>query len=154
MLGSLGFFYHDKKEKQCIQNVHEFVGKYIDAEIKRQKTSDTKGTNKAQGTVGSARYNMLSAMVGQTSDHSAIQNNVIQGFIASHDTTAFLISNVVWVLARHPRVWTELRAEIKEQINTDPELTFDTPGRIQLLNDVLDESEQTHVPPFMLHVTR
>lgn len=84
---------------------------------------------------------MLDRMITQTSDRAAIRSTAIQSFIAAHDTTGFLISNIFWNLARHPAVWMKLRGQFIDRVGLHSELTFDHSQKVPYLRSVIYESK-------------
>ena len=84
---------------------------------------------------------MLDSMIQQTDDRVAVRNDVLQAFIAVHETTAYLISNIIWLFARHPEVYANLRAEVFQEIGLDASLTFDNVAKISLIKNIANEGE-------------
>jgi cytochrome P450 len=67
-----------------------------------------------------------------------LRNLIVQVMMASTETTASLVSNVICVLATHPSVFAELRAEVLAQ--GDETLDFNRLGRMKYLHSVITES--------------
>ena len=59
--------------------------------------------------------------------------------MAAQETTSVLISNVFFLLARHPNVWQRLRQEALSL--GDDEIGVDTLQKLKYLRNVLNESE-------------
>lgn len=137
-LGPLQFLHRSSKWKESNQANQVFIEKYVDRAVTRKHSTAT--TQEKTGTAGAKkRPVLLDAMAEQSSDREKLRNEAIQAFIAAHETTACLISNLFWILARHPEMWAKLRAEA--QTLGDGPLNFDGPMVLKYLRNVINESE-------------
>ena len=83
-------------------------------------------------------------MAQETEDKTELRDQIIQGMMANQETTAVLISNVLFLLARHPKEWETLR---NEMLRFRPgELTFETLRECPRLRNVLSESKRCMAP--------
>jgi cytochrome P450 len=124
--------------KAC-RKVHDFADVYVDRVLEyrqKQKVTDDQSTRN--------KRTLLYNMALQTDNRIVLRSQIIQAMMASTDTTASLVSMVVWNLARHRDMLTQLRAEILA-IGTKP-LDFDQLGRIKLLQNIITESTSTLLP--------
>lgn len=80
---------------------------------------------------------LLDNLAQQTTDRNEIRNQIIQGMMASQDTTSVLISNTVFLLSRDTSTWERLRAEAIA-IGSTP-LTAEGIRKSKLLHNVLYE---------------
>jgi cytochrome P450 len=55
--------------------------------------------------------------VRQTNDRRQIRDELINGLIAGRDTTAGLLSNLFFLLAKHQEAWTKLQDEVNSALN-------------------------------------
>lgn len=83
---------------------------------------------------------LLHAMAEQTNNKTELRNESLQALMAAQETTAVLISNVFFVLSRHPSVWQQLRVEVLSLMSQ--ELNFDLLQNMKYLRKVLNESER------------
>ena len=101
-------FYRDVKE----------VHRYIDSHVERalELRSRLKSAGGKQGFEGSGeeagRYIFMHELSKVTEDREVLRDELLTLFFAGSDTTAALLSNLFFVLARRPDVWRVLRAEI------------------------------------------
>ena len=58
------------------------------------------------------KYVLADELVRTHDDRTDIRNQLLNTFLAAHDTTAVLITNVFFNLARHPLVYYKLRTEL------------------------------------------
>ena len=78
-------------------------------------------------------------MAEQINDKMELRNQILQALMAAQETIAVLISNVFFLLSRHPLVWQRLRKEIIAL--GDSVLDVDTLQNLKYLRNVLNESE-------------
>ncbi len=107
--GILSFRYiFDKTWPKAYSRLYSF----IDAHVHRALdfTSRSTETEKVQApTPTDRRYVLLYELAKQIRDPVALRFELINVFLPSRDTTAALLSNVFFQLARHPSYWTQLR---------------------------------------------
>lgn len=109
--------------------VHDFVDRYIERRLKfhNSKFSEDEGD----------RYVFLNELVKETQDPLQIRAELLNVLLAGRDTTAGLLSNAWFVLAKRPDIWAKLRAEV-DQIGSDL-LTFDKMKEMKYLKAFLNE---------------
>lgn len=82
---------------------------------------------------------LLDLMAEVISDRVQLRNEATQAFIAAHETTACLVSNLVYLLARYPTVWSRVREEALSI--GDVPLNFDLPMKLKYLRNVINEGK-------------
>jgi cytochrome P450 len=111
---SIGFgpFKHlppNKKWKEACAVTHRFADHYVNQGLEyRDKLLATKSNMSESSKSNILLYNM----VEETQDRVFLMNQVLQGLIASQDTTSSMLGNVFFLLARHPLVWKKLHREV------------------------------------------
>ena len=133
-LGPLRFLHYNRKFQQSNQVVQNTMDSFVDRAFERKRVAE----NKPQAA-GQKSLLMVDAMVLATEDRIAIRNNVLQGFIAAHETTGHLISNICWLLAHHPTTWVKLRTEILQTIGDESPLNFDDAQKVPYLRSIINE---------------
>jgi len=124
LTGRLKFLFPMTKFKQACTQVGEFVEFHI-----QQAAKSTTEKNKTQ--VG------VESLLAQTGDRTLVRNMLVQGIIGAQDTTSVLTSNKIYLLARHPALWQELRQEVLKHGN---ELfTFDALRSNEVIQNMLSE---------------
>ncbi|KAL9047193.1 MAG: hypothetical protein Q9214_000178 [Letrouitia sp. 1 TL-2023] len=105
----LSIFTTDKKFWRAVKTVQDFVGELVDHAALRCSASSSK--EEADGP-SRKRYVLADELLRTHSDATDIRNQLLNTFLAAHDTTAVLMTNVFFHLARHPAVYAKLRAEL------------------------------------------
>jgi cytochrome P450 len=107
-LGSFCRFIPEGEFGKACKVVHEWGDRYVAKALanlavaeKAEKDDDVK-----------ERYTFMREMAKQTPDPIQLRNEVLNILLAGRDTTAGLLSNTFHALARHPRIWQKLKAEI------------------------------------------
>lgn len=103
----LGWGAQFKKDTKLI---HDFVDQYIERRLKVQNPKDVEKDGD--------RYVFLNELVKETQDPLQIRAELLNILLAGRDTTASLLSNAWFVLAKRPDIWANLRAEV-DQIGSD-----------------------------------
>ena len=136
-LGPLKFLHRDSKWHESNKIVHEFINKYVD--IALELLNLPKGDRDRSKDGKRPRPVLLNTMAEQSKDRVQLRNEAIQAFIAASETTACLISNMFFLLARHPSVWSRLCEEVFSL--GDKPLNFDISTKLKYLRNVINESE-------------
>ena len=109
-LGWLRHFYNDRRATECERICHDFVDGFVDMAINHRAGVDEEKSVGADDE--KKRYVFLQGLAEQTGDRRRIRDELLNVLLAGRDTTASLLSNMFFMLAKHPRVWKKLREEI------------------------------------------
>ncbi len=135
----------DQFEEAC-DTVHSVMDDII-AEFLRshyQKPFSKEDQNKSED--GNKKYVLLDAMAETTLDPLELRYEILNVLIAGRDTTGSLLSNVFFMLARHPDTWARVRAEVEEMFEGRlPDYT--TLNNMKQVRNLLNECEDR---PFSL----
>jgi cytochrome P450 len=107
-LGPLAVFYRDRKADECYRVCREFVQRFVDeafhaVEGKReQKQDETKRPKRI----------FSHELAARTSDKRRVLDELMNVLLAGRDTTASLLGNLFFMLAKKPEIWDKLRAEV------------------------------------------
>ena len=125
--------------KKACEEVHEVIERYIDRAMSKHSS------NVAKTSVDEVprKCVLLDDLVEAGIERSEIRDQVLGVFFPARDTTAIAVGNVFFYLARDPRVWTELRAEI---LAIDQPLTFEYLKSLKYLRHVINEGKSV---PFL-----
>lgn len=139
-----GWVAHWLKRKQFagdIDVVHKYVDRFVQQGLQYRKTLDLdKVDAKAEG-----RYVFLHELVKRTGDPVQIRSELLNILLAGRDTTASLLSDVFFVLARRPDIWAKLRAEVDPLQGEKP--TFQQIKDMKYLRAILNECTYLCSPP-------
>jgi len=118
--------------------VHDFVDYYVRQGLaKRPQLLQEKSNAEKPG-----RYVFLDELVRQTTDPITIRSELLNILLAGRDTTASLLTNVWFILSKHPEIWTKLRSEVATLDGNAP--TFEQLKNLKYLKAVLNESLRLH----------
>ncbi|TVY75855.1 Cytochrome P450 monooxygenase lepH [Lachnellula suecica] len=123
-------FNTDAKFRESCVIVRGFVDKYI--ERARGRLSRPK--------VDERRYILVDELLKQDISGDELRSQLLNVFLAAHDTTAVLMTNTIFNLARNPEVYKNLRAEILQEKSVP--LTIDGLKRFKYLQNVVTETSR------------
>lgn len=127
-LGPLGFLYISPEWKAANAQNHQFFQKYVDKALSSEAQTSSK-----------KRKLLLETMTETTRDPIELRNTAMHLFATANETTAVLISSMMWALARKPEIWARLRADVLAL--GDVTLDFGIPLRMSSLQNVINESK-------------
>ncbi|KAI9695601.1 MAG: hypothetical protein M1820_008526 [Bogoriella megaspora] len=144
-LGPLQFLHYDPKWRKSNQLIHELVDRFI----KKADNRENGASAKAKRSKGAGRHIVLDSVLQQSDDRTFIRDETTQAFVTLHETTACLISNMFWLMARHPAVWDRLRADVLSM--GDIPLDFDSAMTLKYMRNVINETLR-YYPVFPYHI--
>ncbi|KAF2267868.1 cytochrome P450 52A12 [Lojkania enalia] len=110
-LGPLDWFRSNKKGVDAIKICHAYVDKWVDDAVRWREERDLE---KAAGREKEEdRYVFIHELAKQTNDKKRIREELVNVLLAGRDTTASLLSNMWFELAKRPDIYAKLRAEIE-----------------------------------------
>jgi cytochrome P450 len=149
-LGPLSRFYSDPQAAKCEQICKAMVDQFVqDAVNYRQATEDVDEKHH-----GKRKYLFLHGLASQTSDKHRMRDELMNVLLAGRDTTAGLLSNLFFMLAKHPDIWAKLRHEITTSLNGRLP-TYEELRNLRYLKYCLNECLSNTVPipsPFRLYL--
>lgn len=142
-LGFLDVFRPNKKGNEAIKICHAYVDKFVDDAIAWRREHDAE---KAAGwTQEDGRYVFIRELAKQTDDRKRIRDELMNILLAGRDTTASLLSNMWFEIAKRPEVWTKLREEVKSLDGRLP--TYEELRNLKYLRWCLNECKSCPSPP-------
>ncbi|KAJ4352023.1 uncharacterized protein N0V89_007369 [Didymosphaeria variabile] len=133
--GILGMFLPDRKFKKCAKAIRDFTDKIIDKEIASQSP--------AEKDAGNQRYVFLDELSSATQNRTVIRSELLNILLAGRDTTASLLSNLIWELSRQPEMLTRLRQEIEDSVGNDIP-TYQQLKDMKYLKALINESQRMY----------
>ncbi|QIW97180.1 hypothetical protein AMS68_002698 [Peltaster fructicola] len=132
------FFAKDSKWEHDRKFIHDFVDSFVQKGMaKRNQLLAEKASGEDSG-----RYVFIDELVRQTSDPIRIRSELLNILLAGRDTTASLLSNAWFVIAKRPDIWNKLQEEIAPLQGAAP--TFEQIKDMKYLKAVLNESLRLH----------
>lgn len=131
---------------RSVAKIHAYMDAHVEKAIQRRHLQEQAKKDSIQGT---DRYIFSDELVKLTDDKLTLRDQLLGIFFAGRDTTAALLSNLFFVLARNPEVWERLHEEVDTINGRNP--TLDELKGLKYLNSCLNES-QISLSIHMIHV--
>lgn len=141
----------DKGWKKACGIVHSYIDVHVARALKEIENSESKAEPIGAGTKQPTRYILLLEMARQIRDPVALRFQILNVFIPARDTTAVMLSNTLFHLARNPNIWTQLRND--SLALGDRPLTFEVLKSLQLFKYVLFETLRYQGPSGRIYRT-
>ena len=138
--GRSGLFYRAPKQyKKDIKIVRDYVGQYVEQGLRYRKEfmRDPEKVGSKNG-----RYVFMHELVKALDDPVRIRDEMLNVLLAGRDTTASLLGNMWFTLARRPDIWSKLRKEIDETLR-GKRPTFEQLKDMKYLKAVMNECMHT-----------
>ncbi|PYH66566.1 cytochrome P450 [Aspergillus vadensis CBS 113365] len=114
-LGKLKFLRRDRKAEEANRICHKLVEQFVDSALRvREQSSNQREftVENSHDAKGKKNYLFLHSLAQQTGDRRRIRDELMNILLAGRDTTASLLSNLFFMLAKNPRIWNKLREEV------------------------------------------
>ena len=108
--GLLVSYFRKSSFSKDVKVLHELVDIYVQRGLEYRKRLDSEKVDSEQ----EERYTFLHELVKSTKDPIRIRSELLHVLFAGRDTTAGLLSNTWFVLARRPDVWAKLQEEVDQ----------------------------------------
>ncbi|KAL2845532.1 cytochrome P450 [Aspergillus pseudodeflectus] len=142
-LGLLRAFNRDPKATEAVRTCHAMVEQFVSKALREVHDQNLNQIETASGE-DKTKYSFLRTLAQQTGgDRTQIRDELMNVLLAGRDTTASLLSNLFFVLARHPRIWAKLRQEIMAAVGTRAP-TYEELRDLKYLKYCLNESLRLH----------
>jgi len=138
-LGPVGWLDPRSNFRQDQKTVEAFVSGYVDKALNRD-TNDT--LDKQDG-----KYSFAEEFAKLTDDRAMIRGGLLNLLLAGRDTSASLLSNLFFVLARRPDIYSKLAAEIRMTTKTTKHIpNLEDLKSMKYLRACINESLRLHPP--------
>ncbi|KAJ0426292.1 n-alkane-inducible cytochrome P450 [Aspergillus carlsbadensis] len=142
MLGPLNYFYRDRKADRCNRMCREFAQRFVDeafnaAEAKKEGFD---GPNQQDNSKGKRIFSH--ELAWRTPDRRRVLDEVMNVLLAGRDTTASLLSNLFFMLAKSPAIWAKLRREVASLEGQTP--TYEELRSLKYVQSCINESLRLH----------
>lgn len=129
-LGSLARILPQPQFYRNVALVHSYFERHVEQALQYRKVLELKEANETgknddalQAKVESeGRYVFLRELAKITQNKLLLRDELLSVFLAGRDTTASLLSNVFFVLARRPDLWLKIREEVESLDGAAPTL--------------------------------
>ncbi len=111
MLGPLNALYGDAKAEECNRMCREFAQSFVD---EAYRTVETQKANRDAPRAETDRQKRVFSheLASRTTDRRRVLDELMNVLLAGRDTTASLLSNLFFMLARNPAIWDKIRKEV------------------------------------------
>lgn len=111
MLGPLNVFYRDRKAEECNRICREFAQHFVE-EAFHAVASKKEDREEQKAEINRQKHIFSHELASRTSDKRRILDELMNVLLAGRDTTASLLSNLFFLLAKNPEIWDKLRREV------------------------------------------
>lgn len=145
-LGIFADFVPQRPFYRAVKEVHTYMEAHVGRAIQQRhlQTDNEKDRPKDAG-----KYVFLNELAKLTDDRLVLRDQLLGIFLAGRDTTATLLANMFFVLAREPEVWKRLQEEISSLNGRKP--TLDELKGLKYLGFCLNESQHLALLRFNLY---
>lgn len=146
LFGPFRIFYRDPKADECNRICREFGQRFVDEAVlavQREGEKKTDLTPEAKDQ----KYIFLQELSRRTSDKRRILDESMNVLLAGRDTTASLLSNMFFMLAKNPAMWAKLRKEVASLEGRPP--TYEEIRNLKYLKCCMNECKATHSPIYI-----
>lgn len=100
--------------ERAVDVVHAYVDQFVDEAVRfREKVVEKGDVETGQEKANDEeKYVFLHELATRTTDKKRLRSELLNVLLAGRDTTASLLGNLFFVLARQPEVWQKLREEV------------------------------------------
>lgn len=141
-LGLLIYLHWDSKFTHACKLLDAYIKEFVDKAINFRASTKTAEVEDGQHSA-KKRYIFLEELAKDTSDRKLLRDQLAGNLAAGRDTTAGLLTNTFWLLARHPQALQTLRAEVAPLKGKLP--TYEQLNSMTYLRWVLNESKLTKI---------
>ena len=138
--GKFANFLPHTKFYRSVKKIHNFIDQHIERALGHHTPSSIKETRIKTLDEKDERYVLLHELGKITDDRQLLRGELLTIFIAGRDTTAGLLTDLFFILARKPDVWRQLRTEITSELKGEKP-TFDQLNRMVYLRYCLNEGK-------------
>lgn len=104
-------FIKRKGADEAVRNTHSATDRYVYAALARAEEEEKSGEKHSEKPT---KYSFLDELARQTKNPMKMRDEATSMIFAGKDTSATLLGNLWFQLARHPKAWENLLAEVDE----------------------------------------
>ena len=96
-----------------------YIDRFVDEalDMRRSGKLDFLVEEGMEADVTGVKYSFIREIARDTDDRAMLRDQILNVLLASRDTTAGLLSNLFFMLSRHPEVYAKLRAEVEDTLH-------------------------------------
>lgn len=135
IIGRVWQLFPQARFRRACNTARSFLNHYIDQSIRQTGVSYSDQPQ-------SKKRSLVQDLSLQSDDQAFIRSQIIQGMMASQETTSSLLGNAFFLLSRHPSYWDQVRNEVLAKGDM---FDFDTLLNSKILQNILLESKHCHI---------
>ncbi|KJZ74563.1 hypothetical protein HIM_06159 [Hirsutella minnesotensis 3608] len=139
LLGPFSFLWRDRKADACFRFCREYAQRFVEDAIKAVQHEEQPPKDDVRRE---KRYIFSHELARHTSDKRRILDEILNVLLAGRDTTASLLSNLFFMLAKNPAMWARIRQEVSVLHGEKP--TYDELRNLKYVQCCLNESLRLH----------
>jgi len=121
-MGPLRGFSVNRQADGARQRAWAYIDRFVEDALEMRRSGklaalDDGGEIGDGGDGATVKYNFLRELARDTDDRDMLRDQILNVLLASRDTTAGLLSNLFFMLARHPEAYAKLRAEVEDMFH-------------------------------------
>lgn len=117
--------------------IQDYTRKHIDRALQQSPKLN-------HDTSGQRNCILLHELVKETKNRDELCSQLLNVFFAGRDTPAVALTNTIFMLARHPKVWKNCRSYVEPLRKED--LTFERLKSLRYIQHVINEGKRSAVP--------
>lgn len=149
VLGRFADFIPQPALYRSVKLAHDYVDGHVENAIQEKRSRNLSEKNEIKQ---SSKYFFLKELVQLTEDRVVLRDQLLGIFVAGRDTTATLLSNLFFELARRPDLTKQLQEEVRSLEGRQP--TLDELKGMKLLSYCMNESKHRDMDRQNLMLTR
>ena len=138
-MGLMRGLYRDPAADEAIRVCHEFVDQFVDEAVKYREDLEKKGSVKEE------KYVFLHELARTTKDKKRLRDELLNVLLAGRDTTASLLSNMWFMMAKSPEVYAKLRREVEDTLHGEIP-TYEQLRNMKYLKYCMNECKRLPTP--------
>jgi cytochrome P450 len=137
LLGKVGFLLPGRRFRESCALIREYTERHIDRAFEQQQRQRRDQKEEDDKIHNSRKCILLHELAKETMDRPVLCGQLLNVFFAGRDTPAVALTNIFFLLARHPRVWRKCREEARGLEKDD--LTFEKLKSMRYIQHVINE---------------
>ncbi|KAJ6563339.1 cytochrome P450 [Mycena vulgaris] len=151
-------FWNDKL-KGSMAVIHAFLDPILDEAVARKQSNGVEKPTDVEGDISDDREvqegeTLVEHLLNYTEDRTMLRDEILNISVAGRDTTASLLTFVIYMLSGHPEVLAKVRSEILTTVGLARAPTPEDFREMKYLRAVLNETLRLYPPvPFNMRST-
>ncbi|KAF2147782.1 n-alkane-inducible cytochrome P450 [Myriangium duriaei CBS 260.36] len=140
-LGPLNMIYRDRKADECERICRDFAQQFVDEAFQAVERQKDEKEQRLDENVR-PKHTFSHELASRTSEKRRVLDEVMNVLLAGRDTTASMLSNLFFMLAKNPAIWQKLRSEVAILQGRPP--TYEELRSLKYVQCCLNESLRLH----------